>query len=418
MNIKSIKGMNDIFEPQIHLWRFVEDTVRKHFETFGYTEIKTPIVEYTVLFTRSVGDSTDIVQKEMYTFNDRNDESLTLRPEGTAPVVRAMLEQNLLNTDPTQKLFYWGPMFRYERPQKGRYRQFFQYGIETFGISSPRIDAELISMLVSLYEKLDLKELTVRLGSVGCQTCRPVYKKKITSLLQPSIKILCEDCQKRLDKNPLRVFDCKNPTCKEVAAVLPSMLDFLCEPCHQHFDQVRDDLVRLKSTFVVDKTLVRGLDYYTRTVFEITTTQLGAQSAIGGGGRYDKLVEELGGPVTPAIGYAGGVERLVLLLGETAHQHKPNLKVFFAVPDKKGQDLAFTLAHALRLKNIFCEIDYNDRSLKSQMKRAHRLQAENVLILGGSEIDQGSAVLRNMSTKVQENIEIGNLEEELLRRLS
>jgi histidyl-tRNA synthetase len=408
--------MNDILEPEIFGWRFVEDQTRKYFEDFGYTEIKTPIVEMTSLFQRSVGDTTDIVQKEMYTFKDRNDESLTLRPEGTAAVVRALVEHNVLNNEPVQKLYYWGPMFRYERPQKGRYRQFHQYGLEFFGVEGPLADAELIALVVALYDKLGLKDLTVRLSSMGCDDCRPKYKEHLVKLLKPSAKVLCPDCQTRLEKNPLRIMDCKNPTCREVAGVLPSMLDFLCQPCQTHFDAVRDHLVMLKTPFKVDKTLVRGLDYYNRTVFEIATTQLGAQDAVGGGGRYDKLVSDLGGPAVPAVGYAGGVERLILLLGDRAEEWRPKLKVFFVTPDEKGADIAFKNVFDLRAKGIHAEMDYTGKSMKSQMKRADKLKAEFVVILGGSEIEQGAAVFRNMTTKQQEQIKLDQLTSELLRR--
>lgn len=393
-----------------------EKIIRENFEKFGFSEIKTPIVENTVLFSRNLGETSDIVKKEMYTFLDRNEESITLRPEGTAPVVRALVEHNLLNQDPVQKLYYWGPMFRYERPQKGRYRQFYQYGIEIFGVAAPEMDAELIAMLVGLYEKFNLKGLTVKLGSMGCDDCRPKYRETLVKLLKPSAQILCNDCKDRLEKNPLRVFDCKNPTCKEVASVLPSMLDFLDEGCKKHFDSVRDNLVKLKTHFVVDKTLVRGFDYYNRTVFEITTEDLGAQNAIGGGGRYDKLVKELGGPVCPAIGYAGGVERLILLLGER-EEWRPKLRLFVVVPDERGMDKAFGLAFELRKNGIATEIDYTGKSMKSQMKKADKLKADYVLILGGSEIDQDAAILRNMSTKEQESLKLSSLESELLRRL-
>jgi histidyl-tRNA synthetase len=419
MDIKSVKGMNDVIEPEIYGWRFAEDQIRKHFENFGYVEIKTPIVELTSLFTRSVGEVTDIVQKEMYTFKDRNEESLTLRPEGTAPVVRAVVEHNLLNLDPIQKLYYWGPMFRYERPQKGRYRQFYQYGVEVFGMESAKMDADLIAMLVELYDKIGLKELTVRVSSLGCDVCRPKYRETLVRLLRPSAHILCEDCQVRLEKNPLRILDCKKPTCQEVASVLPSMLEYLCTECNTHFDQLRDALVLLKTPFVVDKKLVRGFDYYNRTVFEITTNNLGAQNAVGGGGRYDKLVSDLGGPKTPAVGYAGGVERLILLLGEERIKElQPKLKVFFVLPDDKGVNIAFKTVFDLRRKGISADMDYTGKSMKSQMKRADKLGAGLVVILGGSEVEKGVAVVRDMATKNQEEIKLENLETELSRRLS
>ncbi len=416
MDIKSIRGMNDVLAPEIFSWRMAEKIIRENFEKFGFSEIKTPIVENTTLFSRNLGETSDIVKKEMYTFLDRNEESLTLRPEGTAPVVRALVEHNLLNQDPVQKLYYWGPMFRYERPQKGRYRQFYQYGIEIFGVAAPQMDAELIAMLVDLYEKFDLKGLTVKLGSMGCEECRPKYRETLMSLLKPSAHILCNDCKERVEKNPLRVFDCKNPTCKEIAKVLPSMLDFLDEGCKKHFDAVRDNLVLLKTHFVVDKTLVRGFDYYNRTVFEITTEDLGAQNAIGGGGRYDKLTQELGGAACPAIGYAGGVERLILLVGER-EEWKPKLQLFVVTPDERGMERAFQLAFSLRKNGVTAEIDYTGKSMKSQMKKADKLKAKHVLILGGTEIDQNAAVLRNMSTKEQETLKLTDLEAELLRRL-
>ena len=418
MNIKSVKGMNDIFEPEIFGWRFAESKTRAWLESFGFTEIKTPVVEMTSLFMRSVGDTTDIVQKEMYTFNDRNNESLTLRPEGTAAVVRALVEHNLLNNDPVQKLYYWGPMFRYERPQKGRHRQFYQYGLEFFGVEQAWADAEVIGLLAKLYTDLGLKDLSVRLSSMGCENCRPVYKKQLVELLKPSMQILCPDCQKRLETNPFRILDCKNPTCKEVASVLPSMLDFLDQPCQEHFDEVRDHLVRIGTAFVVDKRLVRGLDYYNKTVFEITTNALGAQNAVGGGGRYDKLVSDLGGPTCPAVGYAGGVERLILLLGESRiAELKPKLKLFIVCPDKRGMEPAFQLAFNSRANGISVDLDYTGKSMKSQMKKADKFAAQFVLILGGNELDQGIGILRDMTTKAQENIKLAELETDLMRRL-
>jgi len=408
--------MNDVLAPEIYSWRMAENIIRENFEKFGFSEIKTPIVENTTLFSRNLGETSDIVRKEMYTFLDRNEESLTLRPEGTAPVVRALVEHNLLNTDPVQRLYYWGPMFRYERPQKGRYRQFFQYGVEVFGVAAPQMDAELIAMLMNLYGKFQLKNLKVKLGSMGCDQCRLKYREALVSLLKPSLSDLCEDCKERAEKNPLRVFDCKNPTCKEIAKGLPSLLDFLDEGCKKHFESVGKGLAELQTPFIVDRTLVRGFDYYNRTVFEITTEELGAQNAVGGGGRYDNLVKELGGPDCPAIGYAGGVERLILLLGQR-EEWKPKLALFIVVPDERGMERAFQLAFNLREKGLTTEIDYTGKSMKSQMKKADKFQAEHVLILGGSEIDQNTAILRNMSTKEQQNLKLENIESELLGRL-
>lgn len=417
MNIKSVKGMNDIFAPVVNAWSRVEDTIKKHFRTYGYSEIRTPIVEYTSLFTRSVGEATDIVQKEMYTFLDKNQESLTLRPEGTAPVVRAVLEQNLLNSDPTQKLFYLAPMFRYERPQKGRYRQFHQYGVEVFGVQSAYMDADIIAMLRALYERLGLTNLETRICSLGCDNCRPQFRESVVKALSSKKGELCPDCQNRIEKNPLRVFDCKNESCRKISKNLPSPLDFLCSECQNHFDALRDNLVRLKTPFVVEKHLVRGLDYYNRTVFEFTTTQLGAQDAVGGGGRYDKLVGQLGGPSTPAVGYAGGTERLMLLL-EEKFLATENLSVFIVAPDEAGLKEGFRMAFALRNQGVSVELDYSGKSMKAQMKRADKLQARFVIIIGQSELDRGIGVIRNMQTKDQKEVKLTDLEKEIIGSLN
>lgn len=396
--------MHDIVEPESFAWRYAENLIKKQFEDFGFNEIRTPILEHTQLFTRSVGDTTDIVQKEMYTFSDRNQESLTLRPEGTVSVVRALLEANLLNNDPVQKLYYFGPMFRYERPQKGRQRQFYQYGFEVFGVSEPRMDAESIFMLVDLYKKVGLKNLNVKLSSLGCDECRPIYLKKLVSSLEKEKSKLSPDSQTRLEKNPLRILDSKNPGDQEVVKNVPAMVEHLCSNCETHFSCVKSDLKKLNINFNIDKNLVRGLDYYNRTVFEVTSEGLGAQNAVGGGGRYDKLVEQLGGPKTPAVGFAGGMERLIILLGENLEQYRPVLKYFFITPDDAGKDQAFLMASQLRQRGVKVEIDHSARSMKSQMKRADRLKAEKAVIIGGSELEKGIVVVRDMNTKEQKEI--------------
>ncbi|MCC6276708.1 MAG: histidine--tRNA ligase [Oligoflexia bacterium] len=417
MEIRSVKGMNDIFEPQIHIWRHIEDQVRKHFESFCYTEIKTPVVESTTLFSRGVGDSTDIVQKEMYTFEDRNGEKLSLRPEGTAPVVRALLEHQLLNQDPIQRLYYWGPMFRYERPQKGRYRQFHQYGVEYFGSEDAWVGAEVIAMVVKLFEKLKLKGLAVRLGSVGCDQCRPSYKTILSESLKSLHAQLCSDCQNRTQKNPLRVFDCKNESCKKLVGQLPRILDHLCQVCGDHFAKLQGALGEFGVSYRVDSGLVRGLDYYMRTVFEVTSQDLGAQDAVGGGGRYDKLSEDLGGKPVPAVGFAGGIERLAMLLESRQTEFQPKLPLYVVMPDDQGVGTCARLVSELRLLGIRADIDYSGRSMKSQMKRADRSGADYVLILGGQEISKKMAVLRNMKTKAQEEIPLETLVDDLKRRL-
>jgi len=404
MELKSVKGMNDVLPPEIHIWRRAEDVIRHHFESFGYSEIKTPVVEYTSLFARGVGDTTDIVEKEMYTFKDRNDESLSLRPEGTASVVRAYIESRIYNTDSQQKFYYIGPMFRYERPQKGRYRQFYQYGIELFGIENATVDAELIYMLVKLYEKFDLSGLEVKVNSVGCDQCRPVYREKLQVALLPQKDKLCADCQRRIERNPLRVLDCKNPSCKEIASKLPSIFDFLDEACRAHFASLQESLKALDVRHIVDKNLVRGLDYYNRTAFEISSSGLGSQNAVGGGGRYDSLVEQFGGPKTPAVGYAGGFERLVLLLQEKQVQFKPELEVFFVAPDEAGFKEALIIANLLRNVGIRAELDYTGKKMKNQMQRAEKLGARKVWIIGGSEIEKDLVVLRDMDAREQKEL--------------
>lgn len=417
MEIKSLRGMNDILPPDIYAWIRAEKIIRDQFEAFGYSEVRTPVMESTALFSRSVGDATDIVKKEMYTFTDRGEESVTLRPEGTAPVVRAVLEQNLLNIEPLQKLFYFGPMFRYERPQKGRYRQFHQYGIEVFGVSDPLFDAELISMLVDLFRKLGLNNLNVELSSLGCKECRPSYRDKLLNFLKPIAAQLCKECQDRMQHNPLRVLDCKNPSCQGLTSAAPSVVDVLCQGCDEHFQGVQKGLGVLKTPFHLNKRLVRGLDYYNRTVFEVTSQDLGAQNAVGGGGRYDDLVGQLGGQSCPAIGFAGGFERLILLMQAQGAVQPERPKLFFVCPDEEGRKISYPLAFRLRQQGIFVELDYQGKSMKAQMKKADKHACEFVLILGGGEIQKGIAVLRDMKTKNQEEISLTSIEEDLLRRL-
>lgn len=416
MNIRSVKGMNDVFTPEIASWRRVEDCVRRHFECYGYSEIKTPIVENTALFSRTSGDTSDIVQKQMYTFLDKGNDSLTLRPEGTAGVVRAVIEHNLLNLSPIHKFYYIAPMFRYERPQKGRYRQHYQYGVEVFGMDSPKLDVEAISMLNELFRKLNLPDLETKLNSLGCDECRPVYIKKLHEILNQQKDNLCDDSQRRFQTNPLRVLDCKDEKCKKITATLPGMVEFLCEPCKAHFSQVQEGLKKLSVPFKIDKALVRGLDYYNRTVFEVVTSHLGAQSSLAGGGRYDGLVSELGGPATPAFGFGGGMERLVMVLPEDLKKPE-TLPLFLVAPDEAGADFCFQLAHELRKKGLHCELDLSGKNMKNQMKRADRLGAKFSLIVGESEVKAGEALLKNMATQNQEKMKIENLVDELLRRL-
>ena len=339
--IQLIRGFKDILPGEVELWQFIEKQTTSLFENFGFKDIRIPIMERTELFSRSIGEETDIVEKEMYTFPDRKGDLITLRPEATASIVRSYIQHRMYAADPVQKLYTIGPMFRRERPQKGRYRQFYQIDAEVFGVSSPLMDAQIMFMLMTLFARLSVTDCTAKINSLGCPNCRPAFTAGLSGLLSEKADALCEDCSRRSARNPLRVLDCKVPACKAAMADAPSILDYLCPDCRSHFDSVMRHLTLLGVSFELDKRLVRGLDYYTRTAFEIQTTLLGAQSAIAGGGRYDGLVKALGGPDIPAIGFAIGVDRLA----EIAAQNHPDLsrkpKVFIAALGETSQTLAF-----------------------------------------------------------------------------
>ncbi len=399
--IQLIKGFKDILPGEVALWQHVEKTAVSLFEEFGFKEIRIPVMERTELFARSIGEETDIVEKEMYTFADRKGELITLRPEATASVVRAYIQHKLYAADPEAKFYTIGPMFRRERPQKGRYRQFYQINAEVFGIASPYIDAQLILMLVTLLDRLSVSDATAHINSLGCPECRPDFKRALTDFLATRTDALCADCTRRSAQNPLRVLDCKVPGCREAMTDAPSILDSLCNTCRDHFDTVKATLRRLAVDFTIDKRLVRGLDYYNRTTFEIQTGALGAQNAVAGGGRYDGLVKALGGPDQPAIGFAVGFDRLTELtpLVPADLEKKPDL--FVAALGEPCKSMAFDWTCALARKGIRMEMDLGERSLKSMMKRAGRLGASHVLILGDQELAGGAAILRDMETKTQ-----------------
>jgi len=399
--IQLIRGFKDILPGEVELWQEIERVARELFEDFGFSEIRIPIMERTELFKRSIGEDTDIVEKEMYTFPDRGGELVTLRPEATASICRAYIQHRLYNPDPVQKLYMIGPMFRRERPQKGRYRQFYQIDAEIFGVQSGLVDVQLIYLLVTLCTRLKLQDVEAHINSLGCPQCRPKFREALSTFLLTVGDRLCADCIRRRDRNPLRVLDCKVPSCREALTGAPSILDHLCEDCRTDFNQVMEALTRLDVTYVIDRQLVRGLDYYTRTAFEIQTTSLGAQSAVAGGGRYDNLVKELGGPDIPATGFAIGFDRLAELaaLSAPALVQKPDL--FVAALGAKSQTLAFEWICRLGMEGVRVEMDFSDKSLKSQMKRADRLGAAYVMILGDNELQEGAAVLRNMASKDQ-----------------
>lgn len=418
MKLQSVRGMNDIIGDDAFLWRHIESKARKVFESFGYQEIRTPILEPTQLFHRGVGEATDIVEKEMYTFEDRNGESLSMRPEGTASVVRALIEHNYLRDNPVTKFYYLGPMFRHERPQKGRYRQFYQMGVELYGVEGPLADLEILNIQHNLMTSIGVQNVEMQISSLGDDTCRPPYRKLLTDSLRVRQSELCEDCIRRIDTNPLRVLDCKVEACKKVANDMPKMLDHLCAPCKEHFDAVCSGLIALNIPFQINKKIVRGIDYYTRTAFEFVAKaeEMGSQATVSAGGRYDKLVHQLGGPMTPAVGFASGIERLSLLLQGLKEQVKPTLDLYCVIPDPAGLSLTLQVADQLRQRNLRVEVDLQQKAMKNQMKRANKLNANYCLILGSQEIENKIAILKNMKDQTQDELPLEKLDEELLKR--
>ena len=407
--IQLIRGFKDILPGEVEVWQHVEKITRALFEDFGFTEIRTPILERTELFKRSIGEETDIVEKEMYTFPDRKGDLITLRPEATASVVRSYIQHKMYATDPVRKLYTIGPMFRRERPQKGRYRQFYQINAEVFGVTSPLMDAQVILLITKLFERLSIPDVKAHVNSLGCPECRPKFNKALEDVLESVKDKLCEDCTRRSGKNPMRTLDCKVPSCREALSDAPSISDFLCTECRNHFETFISSLEKMDIPFKVDKRLVRGLDYYTRTTFEIQTEMLGAQNAVAGGGRDDGLVKALGGPEQPAIGFGVGFERLIDIAGLNVEDfiNKPSL--YIAALGDRCVSEAFNWQCLFNLEGIRTEMDLGGKSLKSQMKRADRLDAMHVLIFGENELESGFAILRNMKTKEQTEISINNI---------
>lgn len=414
--ITAIKGIKDILPNDSPIWHQVELTARNIFECFGFREIRVPIMEKTALFQRSIGETTDIVEKEMYTFRDRDDELLTLRPEATASVIRAYIEHNLLGSDPITKLYTMGPMFRRERPQKGRFRQFHQIDVELFGDDTPASDAEVIFMLMHFLQTAGIEKLSLEINSLGCKACRPVFSKAVVDFLKGSESALCPDCQRRIYTNPLRVFDCKVETCGKIIADAPRILDFLCMECSDHFSAVKSYLNELKLAYEINPRMVRGLDYYTKTAFEVKSGALGAQNSLAGGGRYDGLVSFLGGPEVPGIGFGIGMERLIACL-PPSHQAPYHTDIFIAALGNRAQKIAFGLTQELRRKGICAAMDYSGKSLKSQMKRADKLNSAYTLIFGDKEIDENHAELRDMNTKNQQSLPLDRLQEAVVNIL-
>ncbi|GFO70554.1 histidine--tRNA ligase [Geomonas limicola] len=402
MAINGIKGFNDILPGDVEKWQHIEATARRVFELYGFSEIRTPILEKTELFCRSIGDATDIVEKEMYSFVDKGENKVTMRPEGTAAVMRAFIEHKMQALDPVARLYYMGPMFRYERPQKGRYRQFHQIGAEVTGVSAPTVDAQVLTMLTHFFAELGLDEPSLQINSLGCPCCRPVYREALKSFLLSKIELLCEDCNRRYETNPLRALDCKSPGCQEATKGAPAMLEYLCPECAEHFEATKKYLELVGTKYQINERMVRGLDYYTRTTFELVTGLLGSQSAVAAGGRYDGLISDLGGPALPGIGFAIGVERVALLLAEKDFSRRPDL--FIAALGDEAHAEAFRLMSALQRQGAAVEIDYEGKSLKSQMRRADKFKSRYTLIIGGDELARGTAPLKDMDGGTQSEV--------------
>jgi histidyl-tRNA synthetase len=419
LQFKTPRGTKDIFPPEIYRWHYVEQRLRDLFSRYGFHEIRTPVFEETELFARGIGQSTDIVQKEMYTFVDKGGKSFTLRPEMTAPVMRAYLQHHLGEKRRVQKLYYIAPMFRQERPQAGRLRQFHQYGAEIIGTPDPLADAEIVRVAVRFLEELGVADFRLKLNSVGCPVCRPTYRDNLRRQLKPVLDQLCSDCQKRYDLNPLRILDCKRESCRELTAGVDSIEAFLCEDCAEHFRQVQELLASQSIVFEKDKRLVRGLDYYTRTAFEIVTSHLGAQDAICGGGRYDLLAAEFGENPVPGVGFAAGIERLLAVLEKQALLPEPaeRTAVYLIGLGEAARRRIFALAGDLRTRGIAAELDYLGRSLKAQMRDANKLMATWTVILGENELEREVAILKNMLTGEQEEVQLSEIQKILEARL-
>jgi histidyl-tRNA synthetase len=406
MLTKAPKGTKDILPQDVYQWHYIEDTIRDITRAFGYQEIRTPVFEHTELFERGVGDTTDIVQKEMYTFLDKGGRSITLKPEGTAGVARAYIEHKLYVNPQPVKMFYITPCYRYERPQAGRLREFHQFGVEVFGAAQATVDVEIIALAMDLFQQLGIEGLSVRINSIGCPRCRPNYHEVLKSYLSDHLDELCGTCKDRYEKNPLRVLDCKAEGCQPVIKEAPTMLDHLCEECSDHFEDTKRYLKASGFEYTIDPMIVRGLDYYTKTVFEIVSDSIGAQGTVCGGGRYDGLVEECGGPNVPGVGFGLGLERLLLVLeSQNIAIPKPGVcDVFFATIGEQARVKAFELVQALRKKGVSSDMDHTGRSLKAQFKYADKLGARFVGTLGDQELTDGKLRLKEMAAGSEETV--------------
>lgn len=414
---KSIKGTQDTLPSESYKIQFVEQSVLEIAKNYGYKEIRVPVFEHTELFQRGVGDTTDVVQKEMYTFEDKGGRSITLRPEGTAGVVRSYIEHGLFNEAQPQKVCYLISCYRYEKPQAGRLREFHQFGCECFGTASPAADAELISLVNDIFAFLDVKNLKIQINSIGCPECRKNYHKALQEYFESKKEELCGTCLGRLERNPMRILDCKSPVCSEIAKDAPKVTDYLCDECHDHFQKVQQYLDAMNIPYEVNPSIVRGLDYYTKTVFEFVSTEIGAQGTVCGGGRYDGLVEEIGGNHTPALGFAMGMERLLLLMQAQGIEFPPEAKcdLYIASMGENATLKASQIASDVRGNGMHAQFDIVGRSVKAQMKYANKIGAAYTVVLGDSEIEAGVAKVKNMADGSETEMKIDDIAEEIMR---
>jgi histidyl-tRNA synthetase len=411
MQIKRPKGTEDITPAQSYKWHYVEALMREICALNGYAEVRTPAFEHTELFHRGVGETTDVVQREMYTFEDKAGRSITLKPEGTSPAVRAFIENGIFNEPQPTKMYYFTPCFRYEKPQSGRLREHHQFGIEAFGASDPSVDAEIINVAMTVYKRLGVNSLKLKINSIGCPKCRVEYNKKLMDYLNPKLDNLCETCRDRSNKNPMRIIDCKEERCQQQITDIPFILENICEECSDHFDKFKEALDLIGLEYTVDPRIVRGLDYYTKTAFEIVTDTIGAQGTVCGGGRYDGLVEQIGGPNTPGVGFGMGIERLLLVLEKAGIEipTPPSMELFIIGLGEAGLKEAVRLIHKLRDNNIKCDKDYAGRSLKAQMKYANKMNARYITVIGEDEINNNKIKIKNMENGSEEEIQLNQL---------
>ncbi|MDP4119449.1 MAG: histidine--tRNA ligase [Bacillota bacterium] len=397
---RKIKGTEDVLPSDSYKWQFVEDIMRKEASVFGYKEIRTPVFEHTELFSRGVGETTDVVQKEMYTFSTKGDDSITLRPEGTAGAARAFLEHGLYNDGLPIKAYYFTSCYRYEKPQAGRQREFHQFGLEIFGTAAPSADAELISIGKAIFDRLNIKNLQLEINSIGCPTCRAEYQKALIEYFNQYKEELCPTCLARLERNPMRLLDCKSPVCSKIAESAPTVLEYICNDCKVHFEAVKKYLDSLKIEYKINPKIVRGLDYYTRTVFEFVSQDIGAQGTVCGGGRYDGLIEELGGTHTPSLGFGLGMERLLLLMEKQGIEIPlpPSCDIYIAGLGEQAELKAFDLIKQIRQSSLIAEGDIAGKGLKAQMKYADKIKAKFSMVIGDEELIKNEATMKNMQT--------------------